>query len=146
MQTQLCTKKSDIFSFSLLPFREVCDNIFLVAKRHPGVAKFGIALEWGSRGLEFESQHSDHKRTFILIEYASFYFLHFRAVIARLYCKISQFQNFLYGNPINKPIPQNVGIGFFVSINGKLQRTWLGFVGVMGCSLDLWVFVGVFPL
>ena len=31
-------------------------------KRHPGVAKFGIALEWGSRGLEFESQHSDQKR------------------------------------------------------------------------------------
>ena len=29
---------------------------------YPGVAKFGIALEWGSRGLEFESQHSDHKR------------------------------------------------------------------------------------
>ena len=27
---------------------------------YPGVAKFGIALEWGSRGLEFESQHSDH--------------------------------------------------------------------------------------
>ena len=26
---------------------------------YPGVAKFGIALEWGSRGLEFESQHSD---------------------------------------------------------------------------------------
>jgi hypothetical protein len=25
------------------------------------VAKFGIALEWGSRGLEFESQHSDHE-------------------------------------------------------------------------------------
>ena len=24
------------------------------------MAKFGIALEWGSRGLEFESQHSDH--------------------------------------------------------------------------------------
>jgi hypothetical protein len=23
------------------------------------VAKFGIALEWGSRGLEFESRHSD---------------------------------------------------------------------------------------
>ena len=29
--------------------------------QHPGVAKFGIALEWGSRGLEFESQHSDQK-------------------------------------------------------------------------------------
>ena len=28
---------------------------------HPGVAKFGIALEWGSRGLEFESRHSDHE-------------------------------------------------------------------------------------
>ena len=28
---------------------------------YPGVAKFGIALEWGSRGPEFESQHSDQK-------------------------------------------------------------------------------------
>ena len=28
---------------------------------YPGVAKFGIALEWGSRGLEFESRHSDQK-------------------------------------------------------------------------------------
>ena len=25
------------------------------------MAKFGIALEWGSRGLEFESRHSDQK-------------------------------------------------------------------------------------
>ena len=31
-----------------------------MATEYPGVAKFGIALEWGSRGLEFESQHSDH--------------------------------------------------------------------------------------
>ena len=30
------------------------------AAQYPGVAKFGIALEWGSRGLEFESRHSDH--------------------------------------------------------------------------------------
>ena len=37
----------------LIPFRE-CKS------EYPGVAKFGIALEWGSRGLEFESQHSDH--------------------------------------------------------------------------------------
>ena len=29
--------------------------------KDPGVAKFGIALEWGSRGLEFESRHSDQK-------------------------------------------------------------------------------------
>ena len=28
----------------------------------PGVAKFGIALEWGSRGPEFESQHSDQDK------------------------------------------------------------------------------------
>ena len=28
---------------------------------HPGVAKFGIALEWGSRGRWFESSHSDHE-------------------------------------------------------------------------------------
>ena len=28
---------------------------------HPTCFKFGIALEWGSRGLEFESRHSDHK-------------------------------------------------------------------------------------
>ena len=27
--------------------------------KYPGVAKVGIALEWGSRGLEFESRHSD---------------------------------------------------------------------------------------
>ena len=30
-------------------------------EKDPGVAKFGIALEWGSRGPEFESQHSDQK-------------------------------------------------------------------------------------
>ena len=26
------------------------------------MAKLGIALEWGSRGPEFESQHSDHEK------------------------------------------------------------------------------------
>ena len=31
-------------------------------KTYPGVAKFGIALEWGSRGRWFESSHSDQKR------------------------------------------------------------------------------------
>ncbi len=35
-------------------FRQSRDAI-----KNPGVAKFGIALEWGSRGLEFESRHSD---------------------------------------------------------------------------------------
>ena len=27
---------------------------------YPGVAKFGIALDWGSRGRRFKSCHSDH--------------------------------------------------------------------------------------
>ena len=31
-------------------------------QENPGVAKFGIALEWGSRGPEFESQHSDQDK------------------------------------------------------------------------------------
>ena len=31
-----------------------------MSARDPGVAKFGIALEWGSRGRWFESSHSDH--------------------------------------------------------------------------------------
>ena len=29
--------------------------------RYPGVAKFGIALEWGSRGRWFKSSHSDQE-------------------------------------------------------------------------------------
>ena len=43
----------------------------------PGVAKFGIALEWGSRGLEFESRHSDQK----IVEFIEFhgFFLTFLA-------------------------------------------------------------------
>ena len=28
-------------------------------KTHPGVAQFGSALEWGSRGRWFDSSHSD---------------------------------------------------------------------------------------
>ena len=28
---------------------------------YPGVAKFGIALDWGSRGRRFKSCHSDQK-------------------------------------------------------------------------------------
>ena len=32
-------------------------------KQNPGLAKFGIALEWGSRGRWFESSNSDQKRT-----------------------------------------------------------------------------------
>ena len=44
-------------------FRKVCyyTQALRRASKNPGVAKFGIALEWGSRGLEFESRHSDQK-------------------------------------------------------------------------------------
>ena len=48
-------------------FSRRCANIFSQSRdaiKNPGVAKFGIALEWGSRGLEFESRHSDQKRAF----------------------------------------------------------------------------------
>ena len=55
--------------------RKVCYYIqaFRKRKQFPGVAKFGIALEWGSRGLEFESRHSDHNciKVFLL---SVFYF------------------------------------------------------------------------
>ena len=46
-------------------FRKVCyyTQALRRASKNPGVAKFGIALEWGSRGLEFESRHSDQERT-----------------------------------------------------------------------------------
>ena len=56
-----------------------CANIFRQSRDaiiNPGVAKFGIALEWGSRGLEFESRHSDHKSPKPLIQSVSdFYFV-----------------------------------------------------------------------
>ena len=42
-------------------FGRVCYHTQAVERRkqNPGVAKFGIALEWGSRGRWFESSHSD---------------------------------------------------------------------------------------
>ena len=48
---------------TLAKLSEVCYLIFAGIVQHiwyPGVAKFGIALEWGSRGRWFESSHSDH--------------------------------------------------------------------------------------
>ncbi len=53
------------FSKKGLHYFDRCGNIqklsgeFTSDRGFPGVAKFGIALEWGSRGPEFESQHSD---------------------------------------------------------------------------------------
>ncbi len=48
--------------FRKLPLHSAnhCANIQKLNK-NPGVAKFGIALEWGSRGRWFESSHSDQK-------------------------------------------------------------------------------------
>ena len=48
-------KKACIFHLYVV----VCSGGQETATKYPGVAKFGIALEWGSRGLEFESRHSD---------------------------------------------------------------------------------------
>ncbi len=42
------------------------EGLVLRKIKYPGVAKFGIALEWGSRGLEFESRHSDHIKTAVV--------------------------------------------------------------------------------
>ena len=49
-------------NFRNLPLQSAnhCANIQKLNK-NPGVAKFGIALEWGSRGRWFESSHSDQK-------------------------------------------------------------------------------------
>ena len=33
----------------------------MLGSSYPGVAQFGSALEWGSRGREFDSRHSDQK-------------------------------------------------------------------------------------
>ena len=40
--------------------------------RDPGVAKFGIALEWGSRGRWFESSHSDQEKSLFSFEKRDF--------------------------------------------------------------------------
>ena len=59
-------KKRRIFRKNVLTFgvhSGIINKLIRLRQRknkYPGVAKFGIALEWGSRGLEFESRHSDH--------------------------------------------------------------------------------------
>ena len=37
------------------------------------VAQFGSALEWGSRGREFDSRHSDHKSNDFTLEIVGFF-------------------------------------------------------------------------
>ena len=55
-------------------FGRVCYYIQALrrASKYPGVAKFGIALEWGSRGLEFESRHSDQRKALNSKEFSAF--------------------------------------------------------------------------
>ncbi len=55
------SKKPLLFQKRYVMINKLFD-LQMAKKRVPGVAKFGIALEWGSRGLEFESQHSDHRK------------------------------------------------------------------------------------
>ena len=45
---------------------------------YPGVAKFGIALDWGSRGRGFKSRHSDQKIPETM-RFQGFFFAHFSA-------------------------------------------------------------------
>ena len=42
------------------------------ASEYPGVAKFGIALEWGSRGRWFESSHSDQTQESVAPAFSCF--------------------------------------------------------------------------
>ena len=50
-------------------FKKSLDNYYdlgynIIRSRNLGVAQFGSVLEWGSRGREFDSPHSDHKKAF----------------------------------------------------------------------------------
>ena len=67
------------------------------------MAKFGIALEWGSRGLEFESQHSDQKipQTIVFQWPAEFFYFLSTLLIATAARLILEetFKNQARGNP-----------------------------------------------
>ena len=53
-----------IFKKVLTKCKEHCIIAYVPKSRErcPGVAQFGSALEWGSRGREFDSRHSDQKK------------------------------------------------------------------------------------
>ena len=59
------TKKVLAFSRRMCYYIQALRGTAKNKTKYPGVAKFGIALEWGSRGLEFESRHSDQKFRFL---------------------------------------------------------------------------------
>ena len=51
-----------------------CAIISMLKNSRRGVAQFGSALEWGSRGRKFDSCHSDQISTVILIELPCLFF------------------------------------------------------------------------
>ncbi len=62
---KICSVLNKVIVFLLLTkqyiilYNYMCCNLNRYGKC-PGVAQFGSALEWGSRGREFDSRHSDH--------------------------------------------------------------------------------------
>ena len=71
---------------------------------YPGVAKFGIALEWGSRGRWFESSHSDHVGASFYIACSDFF----------MHC-IKNAERAHAAAPLSKPSPlRRASIWFWV--------------------------------
>ena len=84
-------------------------------QENPGVAKFGIALEWGSRGPEFESQHSDqNKRTSAL--QMSFYFEFRRPKVG------STLRDFNARGGRAAPLPLAIVMGGVGAVQGNLPQ------------------------
>ena len=54
---------------------------------YPGVAKFGIALEWGSRGRWFESSHSDQQIR-LQIERFEVFFVVLKTLLLLFFCEL----------------------------------------------------------
>ena len=56
----------------------------VVSFLHPGVAQFGSALEWGSRGRRFDSSHSDQVNRKIpgIVRFQGFFYV---SVLGRKY-------------------------------------------------------------
>ena len=65
--------KCDFFKIFFIKRLDICSvNGYNMQVTYPGVAKFGIALDWGSRGRRFKSCHSDQKSSY---ESTGIYFL-----------------------------------------------------------------------
>ena len=61
-----------------------------------GVAQFGSALEWGSRGRKFDSCHSDHKKGTCCFASAFFgYTVIIRAIIFAVTTFVRVYHNYL---------------------------------------------------